>query len=369
MLRNKGDKIPDFDEDEDSIIFEAYNFPTLSNKTLFVDKLHRYVRLSYASIFLFIIVIPLLVTVIILSSRSNSTSSISCENKVEISSSSWQNSFTAQSKFGVVATDDYRCSKIGADILAKGGNAVDAAIGSALCLGVVSPGSSGLGGGCFLLSYNSTTKKSLFIDSREIAPLGAARDMFLKDPMQSQNGGLAIAVIAELRGLYLAYRRVGGGLDWSSIVTPSAQHALKYEVDNTLAGHIVKIKDQLLSGDFPEISSMFLRPDGSLKQEGDEVQNTKLAETLQNIALHGDSYLHDTMAERLSSEIQDAGGLIGAEEIRSYRPKVREALVTDVFGHTVYGSPPPSSGGAAVMATLKILAGYDQPLVSQGGER
>ena len=82
-----------------------------------------------------------------------------------------------------------------------GGNAVDAAVAAALCLGVVSPGSSGLGGGSFLLFYNATAKKSVFIDGRETAPTSAHRDMFVQDPSLAYGGGLSIGVPGQLKAL------------------------------------------------------------------------------------------------------------------------------------------------------------------------
>jgi gamma-glutamyltranspeptidase/glutathione hydrolase/leukotriene-C4 hydrolase len=279
----------------------------------------------------------------------------------------WENNFKVESKHGVVATDDYRCSKIGADILAKGGNAMDAAIGSTICLGVVSPGSSGLGGGCFILGYDANSKSSIFIDARETAPMAAHKDMFISDSMKSQDGGLAIAVLAELKGLYKGYLEHGGGVSWTDIVTPSISHALRYTIDATLADHIQRVKTQLLSGEYPELASLFMKDKNTFKTVGDTVENIKLAKTLQKIATYGGDYLNVDMGDVLAAEIQQAGGVITSKDLKAYEPIIRDALVSNVFGHTVYGSPPPSSGGGAVIAILRMFAEFQEPGVSQGG--
>ena len=104
--------------------------------------------------------------------------------------------YLAGGKSYMVATDNTICSHIAEEVLADGGFAIDAAIAAAFCLGVVSPASSGLGGGCFILSYNANNHQAKFIDARETAPAAAYQDMFVSDPILAQDGGLAIATLA-----------------------------------------------------------------------------------------------------------------------------------------------------------------------------
>jgi gamma-glutamyltranspeptidase/glutathione hydrolase/leukotriene-C4 hydrolase len=170
----------------------------------------------------------------------------------------------ASGSFGIVAADDPRCSAIGADALSKGGNAVDAAIAASLCLGVVSPASSGLGGGAFLLFYNSSDRASAFYDGREVAPQKAYRDMFLKDPKAAQSGGLAIAVPGQLRALRLAWER-HGSMPWYDIVMPSAELAKSFCVSSTLARHISAVKATIMSdAKYGELRSFLMGPYGRL---------------------------------------------------------------------------------------------------------
>ena len=156
----------------------------------------------------FLCVIPFMIaTSVVVSSISDDDT-----NGSDSADSTWTEDFSVTSTEGVAVTDNPTCSQIAADILSEGGNAVDAAVAAALCLGVVSPASSGLGGGCFILGYNASTGEPYFIDSRETAPAAATENMFVEDPSKAQWGGLAIAVPAELRGLYYAWERSGGGV-------------------------------------------------------------------------------------------------------------------------------------------------------------
>eukprot|EP00731_Ephydatia_muelleri_P037474 Em0481g1a len=117
-----------------------------------------------------------------------------------------------------VATDAAMCSQVGVDILKKGGSAVDAAVASMFCVGVVNLHSTGVGGGGFMVYYNATSRKSTFIDFREVAPLYATENMYLNN--SSTKGGLAIAVPGMVRGLETAWKMFGR-LKWADLVQPS----------------------------------------------------------------------------------------------------------------------------------------------------
>lgn len=109
---------------------------------------------------------------------------------------------------------------------------------------------------------------------------------------------------------------------------------------------------------------MLTHADGSYKTGGDVINNPALAETLRQIALNPD-YLHTTMASTLAAEIQEAGGIVTTSDITSYTPKVREAVAYEVFGHEVFSSPPPSSGGLIVVAIMQFMEGFKEPIASQ----
>jgi gamma-glutamyltranspeptidase/glutathione hydrolase/leukotriene-C4 hydrolase len=144
---------------------------------------------------------------------------------------------------------------------------MDAAIAAAICLGVVGPSSSGLGGGCFILGRTHANDVA-FVDAREVAPLAATEDMYSEDPSLSLWGGLAVAVPAELRGLYHAYQLQGGRVPWADLITPSVPLAEEYVISEHLGVHISKMSPEIESDPvlFKEIRSMLTHSDGSYKK-------------------------------------------------------------------------------------------------------
>lgn len=278
--------------------------------------------------------------------------------------------FSVSSDDGVVATDNSICSKVGATILQRGGNAVDAAISSAFCLGVINPASSGIGGGCYILLYNATSGNSVFIDSREYAPSNSHKDMFVSDPMLAQDGGLAIAIMGETKGLYEAYLNHGSGnISWYDLVAPAAEMAKDWIVSPLLEVELNEISSQLKSKKFPLLNSLYLRADGSHKRTGDHVYQPLLSETLYHIASEGPDYLYKTMAATIASEIQENGGIVTADDISSYSVHKSKPIHSSIFGHEYLGVGGSSSGGAVIAGILEFMNGYSQPLVSQGGKQ
>jgi gamma-glutamyltranspeptidase len=249
--------------------------------------------------------------------------------------------------------------------LLRGGNAVDAAVAATLCLGVVSPGSSGIGGGCFILTHNGTTRENVFIDSREVAPAAARPDMFAGAPLKAQDGGLAVAVFSELKGLHLAWRQ-HGRLPWSDLVRPAAQLAQRWTVSKETAALLQQVVGQLRSGLYPGLSALYVKADGAIKTVGDVVEQPLLADTLAKVGRFGPDYLYVTMAPTLAAEIQAAGGVVTAADMQAYVPDVLKPLTASFMGHTYVGASGSSSGGIAVAAVLEFLGGYPEPLASQG---
>jgi gamma-glutamyltranspeptidase/glutathione hydrolase/leukotriene-C4 hydrolase len=274
---------------------------------------------------------------------------------------------------GVVSTDHEECSTLGAHILKKGGNAMDAAIAAALCVGVLSPASSGIGGGCFILHYNAATKESDFIDAREVAPAAATPDMYKNDTTASQDGAKAIAVLGELKGLHLAWEKFGSALDpsspvkWYDLVRPSAVMASEWSIGHYLA-HVLENEWDLInsSPDYADLAALYTRPDGSMKRAGDKVQQPQLHMTLNRVAVDGPSFIYATEAQTLANEIIAKGGIITKEDISSYEPTERTPITTTVLGAKYLGAPPPSSGGGAIATILKFMGGFDDvPMPAQ----
>jgi gamma-glutamyltranspeptidase len=316
--------------------------------------------------------LPFLISLIVILTLSHPHSSNSAPSTCPTSSSSdvWS-TFRVESALGAVATDHPTCSQIGVDLLRKGGNAVDASIAAKLCLGVVSPASSGIGGGALILIHDSASAQNTFIDSRETAPSKATERMFESNPLAAQNGGLAIAVPGEIMGLYVAWERYGSNaLDWSDLVAPAAKLAENWIMSEEIAAYAKSASANAYWKEYPALASLFTdSKTGKLKVAGDSVQQPALAAFLNKLASTGPSVFYEDAAEEIATEIQSAGGIVTADDIRQYQPLVYEDedLIKSTFmGYNYVSISGCSSGGASVAGILNFMESYPEALVSVG---
>lgn len=297
---------------------------------------------------------------------------------------------------GAVASDHPLCSKMGRAIMSDhGGNAVDAAVTTALCLGVANPASSGIGGGGFILIHahptdptrtlpsfhdarNSATpaaadsgKVTEVVDCREVAPAAASTNMFLdnEDECASTYGGLAAGVPAELRGLELAHAR-HGKLPWADVVRPVVELARNGAPINGNLAHEIHSTARSYDPNDPGygLRKLLTHNDDWSKplQEGELLKNEKLADTLEAVMNQGaDALYKGERAASLAKDIQNAYGVMTKDDIEGYLPTLRSPVVAhDIQGYSIAGVPPPSSGGAAIVAIARFLAGYETPFSS-----
>jgi len=267
----------------------------------------------------------------------------------------------ATSTKAMVASVHPLATDAGLAALRRGGNAVDAAIAVGLTLGVVDSKNSGLGGGGFIL-IRRADGKLIAIDGRETAPAKATRDMYLRDgkpqPALSQHGPLAVATPGALAAYELALRE-HGRLTLSDLIRPAAELAERgFSLDRSNAEAQKSAGKQLLTFSGPGCS--LLKPDGSAFKEGDVIKQPDLARTYRGIAEHGTNYFYrGPFAEQVSAWMASHGGLLSTSDFASYRPILREPLVTTYRGRTIIGFPPPSSGGVHVAQILNILETFD----------
>lgn len=269
----------------------------------------------------------------------------------------------ATGKEGVVSTGKYEASKIGVEIIEKGGNAIDAAVAVGFALGVCEPQSSGIGGGGFMLIRLAKTGETKFIDFREISPKDATPSMWKLDKDgkvindEKEYGGKAIGVPGEVKGLLYALEKYGN-LDRKTVMQPSIDMAKNgYEVSAVLNKDIMNKFDIIEK--YPSTSQIYLK-DGLPYEVGDIIKNPDLAKILERIANEGESaFYKGDVAKAIVESAQKAGGVLTVEDLENYKIQVREPAKGTYRGYEIVTSAPPSSGGAHVIQILNILESYD----------
>ncbi|GAA0184449.1 protease [Lithospermum erythrorhizon] len=263
-----------------------------------------------------------------------------------------------QSEEAVVAADDGRCSEIGISMIRLGGHAVDAAVATAACLGVVHQMSSGIGGGGLMVVRNAdaSSPEALAYDFRETAPLASSVNMFENGVGDKFTGALAMAVPGEVAGLHLAWSK-HGRLHWKTLFQPAIKLAKEgYEVAPYIAASIASNGDKIRSD--PGLSKVYA-PEGNLLKAGDTCYNVELGRSLEAIAEHGPAaFYNGTVGERLVADVKKAGGILTMEDLRKYRVELTEALAVNTMGYTFLGMPAPSSGTLGLALVLNILDSY-----------
>jgi gamma-glutamyltranspeptidase/glutathione hydrolase len=264
----------------------------------------------------------------------------------------------------MVATDEARASQAGVEILKQGGNAVDAAVAVAFALAVVEPAAGNIGGGGFML-VRLADGKTNFFDYREVAPSKATRDMYIKDgkliPDASTLGYRSVAVPGTVAGLELALK-THGTMKLAQVLAPAVRLAKDgFPITEKLVREFNEEKPELEK--FSVSKRIFLnngRNRNHMYKVGDMFRQPELAATLQRIAKNGaEDFYHGETTRMLVADMQSNGGIITADDLANYRPKIREVLAAhyQIEGHRwdVLTSPPPSSGGVAIIEALNIL--------------
>lgn len=261
----------------------------------------------------------------------------------------------------VVASVHPLATDAGLNAFRSGGNAVDAAIATALTLGVVDNHNSGLGGGCFIL-IRQPDGKILAIDGREKAPAAATRDMYLVDGKAnsrlSTTGPLAVAVPGALAAYAHALEKCGQK-SLADLALPAATIAeCGFPLDRIYAGKLKAMAKVLAK--FPGSRAALLKPNGRPYREGECLRQPDLARSYRAIARGGtDWFYHGEFAQKVGDWMAANGGILTAEDFAAYRPIEREPLVTTYRDWKIIGFPPPSSGGIHVAQILNILEPFD----------
>ncbi|MFT7561526.1 MAG: gamma-glutamyltranspeptidase/glutathione hydrolase [Flavobacteriales bacterium] len=259
-----------------------------------------------------------------------------------------------------VATVNPIATNIGLDVYKNGGNAVDAAFAIAFALGVVDSHNSGIGGGCFIVAHLADGTV-VAIDGREMAPSAAHRDMYLRDgvydPKMSRLGPLAVGVPGSVAALY-ELLDMAGTMSPAALIEPSAIIADRgFAIDAVLAKRLQSSQKSLKL--FPESAKIYL-PGGRLLKQGDTLIQKDLARTYRQLAKQGEGYFYrGDFAKNLTTWMKKSHGLITEKDLKAYRVLKRKPVISAFNGYTIYGFPPPSSGGAHIAQILNILEAAD----------
>uniref|UniRef100_A0AC34Q0A8 Gamma-glutamyltransferase n=1 Tax=Panagrolaimus sp. JU765 TaxID=591449 RepID=A0AC34Q0A8_9BILA len=281
-------------------------------------------------------------------------------------------SLAATYKRAAVASDHGLCSEIGRDVLLAGGNAVDAMISSLLCIGVVNPQSSGLGGGFLMTLYNATTQRCQSIDAREMAPRKSTSNMFVNNRNDSHTGWRSIATPAELHGFWTIFTKFGSSkISWKELFQPAIKLARNgFPVSSNLAQTFEKTETDIMADD--NMKKAFTDPrTGRVYEEGDIIKRISLADTLEELANATDPvklFYQGGMAQTIAAEFQERGGLITLEDLSNYKTIVYDTpLESDALpGDYVMCGPPPPSSFAVTQAIIGVMAQFYNPTKKPG---
>jgi len=266
----------------------------------------------------------------------------------------------------VVAANPY-ASEAGHLVLDQGGNAIDAMVTVQLVLGLVEPQSSGLGGGAFLVYYNSTEQKLTTYDGRETAPMAATSDMFLDDNGQPMNffdaviGGRSVGTPGTVMLLYETHKKYGK-LAWADVIAPAIRLAEEgFKVSPRLNALISRSAETLFR--FERTRNYFLSEEGVPLFVGTIVKNREYADTLKAISAGGaKAFYEGPLAREIVETVQNAQGNPGRlsmDDLASYKIIEREPVCYRYRDHDVCGMGPPSSGALTVGQILGMVEAYD----------
>lgn len=265
---------------------------------------------------------------------------------------------------GAVACVEREAARVGAEVLAEGGNAVDAAVATALALAVTWPPAGNLGGGgmATLALPDGTTE---VIDFRETAPAAVDIDLFLDDsgrydPALAEHPWRNIGVPGSVAGLHLMHRR-HGRLPWPRLVAPAVALARDgFPVDPLLAAFFEHFQEPLASG-----APALMAPGGFALRAGQILRQPELAQTLSDLATQGPrSFYEGPRAQAMADAAAAGGGFLSVQDLASYRAVVREPLTHSLGAYSVLAPPPPSAGGvllAMVSGVVQQLGWQDMP--------
>ncbi len=280
-------------------------------------------------------------------------------------STGWMGSTTARSKRHMIATANAIASEAGREMLRAGGSAIDAAIAAQFVLGLVEPQSSGLGGGGFILHWDSSAQELKTYDGRETAPAAARPDRFLRNgaPLPfdvAVHSGLSVGTPGLVRLLADVHAR-HGKLPWPKLLEPAIALAVGgFEVSPRLS---LMLRWRGPSSFDAEARRYFFDENGQARPAGYPIKNLAYAAVLQSIANEGpDAFYSGTTAQAIVAAVSsapNAAGDLTLDDLSAYRVEERAPVCSNYRDYKICGMGPPSSGGIAVAQIMGILSSFD----------
>ena len=273
---------------------------------------------------------------------------------------------------GLVVAQERLAAQVGADILRQGGNAVDAAVATGFALAVTYPRAGNIGGGGFMVIHSAGRNEDAAIDYRETAPGAITRDIFLgpdgkPDSDKSRNSALGIGVPGTVAGLAAALEKYGSGrFTLAETLKPAIELARDgFVIADDMADTLPDMYRRMAR--WPNSAKAFSRSDGTPLREGDRLVQADLAATLSAIAEQGPrGFYEGPVADRLAKAVRDAGGIMTADDLKSYQAVIRNPVRGSYRGYDIVSMPLPSSGGTVLLETLNIIEGFPMAEMSQG---
>jgi gamma-glutamyltranspeptidase/glutathione hydrolase len=271
---------------------------------------------------------------------------------------------TVLARHGMVVAQEKRATRIGVEVLRRGGNAVDAAVAVGFAMAVTYPRAGNIGGGGFMVIHLAARNQQFAIDYRETAPAATKPDTYLDergepDAKKLRELGTAVGVPGTVAGLALAHQKYGSGkFTLAQLIEPSIVLARNgIPVDDDLADSLPYAQPMFVR--WPASAKIFLRRDGSALAAGDRLVQTDLARTLYAIARNGPrAFYEGPIAQKIAAAVRAAGGLMTADDLKNYRAVERTPVRGSYRGLDIVSMPPPSSGGVLLLQMLNVLEGY-----------
>lgn len=263
---------------------------------------------------------------------------------------------------GMVVSQNAIASRVGADVIRRGGNAVDAAVAMGFALAVTLPRAGNIGGDGFMLVHDGQSGQDIFFDFRSVAPKAATLPMFLdnqgKEAGAASRGYIAPSVPGTVAGLFMAHKRFGK-LPWAQVVAPAIALARDGVALTPDEAFVFSWGKERLSTS-KAARGTYYKPDGALYRAGEVLKQPDLAWTLGQIAKRGaDGFYKGPVAEKFAADMKANGGIITLQDLADYRAVERKPLRGTYRGLDIVTAPPASAGGATLLNMLNILENFD----------